>query len=999
MQGMHSAVDYSRLDDTDQPLMRHAASCSSEHAPGELPQTERTSLRLENVAWMKMQVNRSRARQTVTRSMRSMTSLHEEIDGPFGARQAQRTIGEVEEQLQKSLETGEFNRSIFERATVEAYYGVHELRGSILFRASEWAALDEDQLPQLDKLLQIAPRSDEGCLGVYYHHGENEIHVMHLAASLGSVPVMKRLRDKYGDEVVNRASTYDKYVKSVRQPPSAARAHSLLPPRDLASASSTTFSSASSFPVGASREDVAGHGGGRVPHYPPLLAALYMSRTEAVIWLLSNNANPNVANYDGQTALHLLARSGLPSESVNKQDEALESIAAKIVECSADMGILTSNLEHIKGSNHDWLRRKTALELAASKMSSYPKHMLHLLAKSYQTPELSEPLKEVSFIAGTNPAAAEHLMEKVKLTYPARKQLFLEVYSTPDSGDHTEHMDNFVKILRMAPVAAADILDILFRKPQVRSPQKNPLPLYAWLNNSQMQCAYQPDVDSSEPPMPSWDYNATQPRAWHSTFRTDLPLNPLAQDKVYEVEVRAVHLPDLLNIRVPDVLYRLWNYPRYTEIFGRIPVQAIVVCLWQQVRRAQRLDLAVEFAALLVLLVFGICPPPEPWELTWSLLSSVILAKVLVEITNTVFALHKSRTMYCDTRTSRWTYLWDYASVEVFCGVFLAVQACRGVVMHFTTTTWRVLTAANIFLRCIKILLLFRSQQHVGETILAVQQSFAPTQNMLLLMLAVFVSFYCVFLTLKDSNKSNEYVFLYLWLALLFGEGDGIENISGFDTDHETYTGDGSDLVVKASIFFMMLASFFFAVVLLNLMIAMYSNFYEEMVPWARLLFHKMRAKACTIYLLRPTLPKILVRRYGASWCRAVLFLLAGTLVLVWFALPWVLKSRSCTSLVMAAILAAVMQLLQAAMLLAEWHALDQRHYLWVCYRSDYEEVFGQSGDKWQRNVRREMAEIQASLDRLSAQVAGLSGAGVDDAADSQPSLRRGRLRRLNTHA
>jgi len=992
--------DYTKLsDDSYQPRQAKSAAFSDGE---ESPLAHRPRLGIDSISKMKVTLSRKRPSMPVSISKQSFCE-EQENDCPltpmvFGVHSYNE--GPADMRLQEALAAGRVDPEPFDNATMEAYYLVHNLRGGVLFRAAERAAHNESHLGDLQQLLDMIPADDtHACMASYNHFGRNEIHVMHLAASLGSIEVMKRLKAHFDYDVVNRQSTYFRHMAN-------SEAITTLGSGNRRMTVGHTFS------VPTHLSGITDDGGFCValPHYAPLLSAVYMSRTEAVVWLLNNNANPNLPNVDGQTALHLLARSGLPYEIARNQDEALEQIILKLVQCSADMDKRTSSLDHLPDSTADYLRRKTALELAASKMSSYPKHMLHLLAKSFQTPDLSEPLKEVSFIAQMNPAAAEHLMEKVKTNRLARKRLWFEVHNDGHDGlgGCSVHMDNFVKVLRMAPVAAADILEILTFRPLVRSLQKNPLPSYAWLFNREMQCAYQADVSRPEcrgtsssslqrafgqtgPPMPIWEF---PPVEWHSKFRTDLPLNPLAQDKVYEVEVRVVHMPDLLNIRVPHVLYRMWNYSRYTEIFARIPVQAIIVCLWQSVSSAYLLSLGTEVGVLMALLVYGLIPPPDDWDVMMHLLNSVILAKVFIDIWNT---LHCAQQMYLQTGATQWSYIFHYAPIEVICSVFLVFQALVHADPHLNVDgAGKVLIAANIFMRCLKIMGLCRSQQGVGETILAVQQSFLPTQHMLFIMLGVFCTFYCVFLTLKDPDKSPEYIFLYLWLALIFGEGDGIEDISGFDTDHENYKGDGSKLVLQASIFFMLIASGVFAVVLLNLMIAMYSNYYEQMVPWARLLFHKMRAKDCIQYMLRPSLPVWLVRCLGTVWCRRGAVCLAGLFILLWFALTW-LTHVACWD---AVLLAVALQLLQAATLLDEYQASDQRHYLWVCYRSDYDEVHRQGSDKWQRMVRRDIVRMQESIDTLSEQVAQFMGIPAKDSEEEMelPPRHAHSIRRLRTN-
>ncbi|CAE8657636.1 unnamed protein product, partial [Polarella glacialis] len=126
----------------------------------------------------------------------------------------------------------------------------------------------------------------------------------------------------------------------------------------------------------------------------------------------------------------------------------------------------------------DRFRHKIALELAAGKYSSYPKHMLHLLTQSFQCPAVSRLFEEVWIIAQANPTAAEVLLKKIQKTPSAllKERLRQEVLRKMTDGLHIEQ---FVKILQMAPVAGADLLKLLLAEPKVTNPQRYPLPLYA----------------------------------------------------------------------------------------------------------------------------------------------------------------------------------------------------------------------------------------------------------------------------------------------------------------------------------------------------------------------------------------------------------------------------------------------------------------------------------------------------------------------------------------
>merc|ERR1712048_1097891 len=109
-----------------------------------------------------------------------------------------------------------------------------------------------------------------------------------------------------------------------------------------------------------------------------------------------------------------------------------------------------------------------------------------------------------------------------------------------------------------------------------------------------------------------------------------------------------------------------------------------------------------------------------------------------------------------------------------------------------------------------------------------------------------------------------------LYRALFLGDDDGAQAVSGFDIakeqtldfNTEMYTGGGDPWLLNASAFLMLIASLIFSVVLLNLIVGMYTKYYEEMQPFAHLLMQQRRAKHCVFFMLRPSLSLTLLDKY-----------------------------------------------------------------------------------------------------------------------------------------
>jgi len=892
--------------------------------------------------------------------------------------------------LQNMLDNKVFCKNICEGCTKEKFYSQHLLNGSAVCLAVEQACFDPLRLDELDEVLHLIPADDtETCLATYEFFGENVIHIMHIAASLGSPEVMERIRDHCGSEVMNWKSMVRRPAQRGNTTPGTSRFGDLSSShgRDRLCRRGTDLSlklppmTISVFepflPVSTQSNGML-----TIQHYTPLHSAVYFSQVKAAIWLLDNGASPNEGNMDGMTALHILAQGGLPHEFDRQlRDVGLQEVTFKMMEASADLTAKAGDFEdRLHDTSVDFLRCRTPLEIAASKRSSYPKHLLHLLAQSFQTPDTSRPLSEVAFIAATNPAAAEHLMEKVKGNRAARRRLLLEVNAklpyTPQLMEHQDAIETFLDVLKVSPVAAADVLEVLTVKPQVQELAKHPLPRHAVLENRTMICTFRPDVYDKQPEVidqtewirPVWSYPAAD---WHAAFKTDLPLDPLAQERVYSVETCVVHMPEILDMRVPHILGKLWTNSRYTEIFSRLPIQAIIECLWtcRRLYRLHRMSMLIELTLLFVLIFVGafhVDVLAESWPYAHNLIKSFVLARMLVELWRLPFG---ARMMSRHAGETHWHFIKHFAFASLALTLpLLPLLTLWGI--EDMMDVWKVLVAVNIFLRCFKLLfVLLRSETGIGTTIIAVLNSgVAPQlQHMAVILVVVVMGFWAIFVALKDDDKSAQYVFLYLYLAMFFGEGDGIENISGFDTNGENYKGHGSIWLKQASIVFMLIGSFYSMVCLLNLIIAMYSNYYEEQQPVARLLFHQVRAKDSIRYLIRPSLPAGIVRRLGWKCCRRLMCTLAAFLFLSWLGLMYALEAP-CSLAVLPAL---VMSLIEAALLLSQWsdgaEGADKPHYLWICYRSDFDEVHWRGGDQ------KRIASLQKNIDDLSQQVSVLT--------------------------
>jgi len=174
-------------------------------------------------------------------------------------------------------------------------------------------------------------------------------------------------------------------------------------------------------------------------------------------------------------------------------------------------------------------------------------------------------------------------------------------------------------------------------------------------------------------------------------------------------------------------------------------------------------------------------------------------------------------------------------------------------------------------------------------------------------------------------------------------------DISGFDFSFENFhpcanedQHDYGCVEWIMSVVFMIFGSTLYAIVLLNLMIAMYSSYFEKMVPQAQMLIQMERAKSCVNVLTRPKIPDVVVHAFDnvggkvlrdsrfARYRFAVVFL--PFLLAIWL-LCVALRLGAAAGFPLGVALLVVQSFL------IEQDIGDKPHYLWICYRNEPVEV------------------------------------------------------------
>ncbi|CAE8638499.1 unnamed protein product [Polarella glacialis] len=451
----------------------------------------------------------------------------------------------------------------------------------------------------------------------------------------------------------------------------------------------------------------------------------------------------------------------------------------------------------------------------------------------------------------------------------------------------------------LAPRAAVDLMDILVARPSVQDAAKHPLPSRASMNAGRqvpflssgsmvpMQCTYHADAMRMGGLFrPLWKFDAEklqedQPEiAWHDDFIPNCSQLPSREDHIYPVNTRVLLWPNILDLEICMALTRTWDRDNY--IFARLPVQAIAYCLWNNFCALHfQVFLFYRLLELSAMVIWGMSghglqrnPPfcPRCW--------SIILASVIRESINRTSSLVACYRRWTEHRTrnsplsSMWspTLVFHEQSVDV-ASCFLRLWLLWDVRVMGTSIISLVkdadrtddnvaeddeklmesgisdydqaLLALNVLVLGFRLVHSLRLVDGIGKGILAIFTTFfrGTIQQMLLICVMIFANFSLAFCVLvRDQDMS--WIMLYLYRGLTFGDGDGLNNL-GLDPvrNHDYASIDLFGLSFNANRFLMLAGTFFFNIIVLNLIIAIYGNEYEKIEGTTHLLFLKQRLK------------------------------------------------------------------------------------------------------------------------------------------------------------
>lgn len=689
--------------------------------------------------------------------------------------------------------------------------------------------------------------------------------------------------------------------------------------------------------------------------YMPIHEAFDKGYIDVALYLLQKGANGREPNLDGLAPLHFLAMRGPTGSMCRGSHDLLREVVQALQEANGSLETRV-NPQHY---NTKWAG-KTPMELASADDSRFPRQMMWLLVPCLQDNSCNMPrfFDDIAFLTGLDAEAATEVVREIRRRAAKNATILHRLRVDAQSPGRT---DLIAGILFLAPEAGSAMLEMLVGDPLVQDVSKHNIPtrtsLYGFWKHLSMRCIYHGDTKKSDDKaamlLPIWKFDINQGTfenqpeiAWHRWLVPETHGLALRTDYVYNVTVSTVLLPNILDLDMFVALGRVLH--PHIRIFSKLSVQGMIHCLWNNlVEYVWCMELLFHLVELVALVWWGLAWPiagPRAADkadkpLCWAL----ITAGGFRELFQVTLAAYGCLRKYQGHTNPTLKSLWHPSSalfvqwavpklVTTLVQLRFAWGAREDLGDRELSELDQVLLATTVLMQATQVIYMFRLCTG-GSKIYAIFYSFlgGATREMLSITAMIFGSFSLAFLVLA-KDKAVGWVLASSYRGLLFGDGDGFNNL-GLDVDEERYASNDSILMA-----FLVLGSFFFNIILLNLIIAVYGNEYDKVAGETPLHFLHGRAQYCVIYVMSCQL----FPWFGLSFNWA-LKLVAGFLVLI-AALVHARNFSDSWELSTALLFAAAEVLLQAALAQCDWFSIEgvaadgKDHFLWICHR-DFNEA------------------------------------------------------------
>jgi len=614
----------------------------------------------------------------------------------------------------------------------------------------------------------------------------------------------------------------------------------------------------------------------RHDNYTALHEACMYQNLDAVKILLEKKADVHAVNYQGSTALHIVAKRGA------------WQVAKALVAGKSNLTVRDKKFQ------------STPL-MDAVDHGHFQSDKLHLLS--------DKTFEDIRTVARLCPAAASTMLrDKSNKVHDSWKEaLKLDVVQ-------------WIELMRLAPEAGEDVLEALTEdNPEVTDEFNHPLPRRARLHPDQ-------DYTCQYVPYKEWDYIDkgvdTEIRRWQvklapglgtgagmTTSRTSASLfsDPLSvlsrmvrevpckvfpdsagdnspgreveatpetssKGELVPVKIRRLSVPGFLCAGVFEVLRDTHDH----HIFVKLQSQGLLEYAWKYlVRWHFYLNVVFRVFDIIVLGIWVYAPPTDEANrnsrrLAWSYLAVSIHRDTIYEFAEMYSSLHGLGLNWFGELDETviqqpWAYFYNWRN-----GLDLATLFVMIVLVYMTAGDQRLdaypeLMATLAFSRWSVLAYSFRAWPFAGRRILPIIRSFVPMAGIFLVTAFFFMGFLHAFLALDlaatvnedvkvDSYHDKQFSILVNSVRfLLLGDGDGVSMVLGLGGEENP---DGN----LVTFCFFVVATMTFCICILNLFIAVHGEAYDAAQEKAFTGFLQERASICLQAFQRPYWPPRFLR-------------------------------------------------------------------------------------------------------------------------------------------
>mmetsp|Transcript_28469 Transcript_28469/g.45753 ORF Transcript_28469/g.45753 Transcript_28469/m.45753 type:complete len:997 (-) Transcript_28469:126-3116(-) len=689
--------------------------------------------------------------------------------------------------------------------------------------------------------------------------------------------------------------------------------------------------------------------------YQAIHEATYQGHADVALWLVENGADPCSKNEFNITPLHFVAWRGidcdLPSLEIVKTNKLVQTMVAENdgLIANADM---TKFLDVSDASTMD-PKRMIPLEVAVHSASKFPQECIGLLAPCLVNHE--SYFDDIKRIASVTPRGALNLVRtigSVGKRDPHLLRRFRLNAQMPGSSDVIG------SIFYTAPQAASEMLDLLEIEPIVEDSAHYPVPahvsLWGMFQNLPMRCAYQADTRSyGKLKIPSWEWSkyrgdlmspidkdkrnmyGTEVRnGWHKDFMPSVSQHA-RKGHIKKVKVVSYIVPGLLDIDIIMALARLQE--ENAEVTDRKPVEGMICCLWDNlVSMRWTANMAMMFYDLLALMTLAFFHHHVEHPAAIALSLAGVFGSVVRHVAEFGCALFSTMCKRVEFRddplmASMWGITTGWFAGSFLCpliGALLQVLflctvsfGVSGVQEKSHADSWleKMCFSACLLTSCLQFVVMWRFCS-IGATIYTVRKTITSGAVNQTLFICGLIFTSVTLILLVWSGGSDFTMILAAFRGWLFADGDGF-NALGFNKGLST------------QVIFSMVMAFFFNVMTLNIIIAVYGHEYDKAQSNLKFMFLKGRAHYCASSILS----SYLIPWRGKFFNRC-LSSCAWFMMLLSICLSFTLQSV----LVAGLLLGCGQRLLSMSLMQCDWvspEGFDAEHeqrFLWICYPDDW---------------------------------------------------------------